>query len=116
MNSTKNSKFGKTNWSKLKQLTDLQVKKSAAQDADCALLTDTELSEFKRVFPPEAIDVKQTRQEMHLTQEQFAGYFGVSKRTIQEWEQGRRKPTSTARNFLKVLIQSPRTVRKALEG
>lgn len=42
------------------------------------------------------MDVK----EIHvITQEQFAKYFGISVRTIQEWEQYRRKPTATARTF-----------------
>jgi putative transcriptional regulator len=53
---------------------------------------------------------------LHMSQEQFAYYFGVSVRTIQEWEQHRRKPTGTARNFLRVIAHYPKMVRRALAG
>lgn len=56
------------------------------------------------------------RNKLHLSQTQFARYFGVSVRTIQEWEQHRRKPTATARNFLRVIDQQPKAVQKALSG
>ena len=36
--------------------------------------------------------INQLRQSTHLTQKQFAEYFDIPLRTVQEWEQGRRKP------------------------
>ena len=36
--------------------------------------------------------IKELRQSMHLTQKQFAAFFEIKLRTIQEWEQGRRTP------------------------
>lgn len=36
--------------------------------------------------------------------------FGVSVRTVQEWEQRRRTPMATARNFLKVIKNNPAAV------
>jgi len=80
------------------------------------LLGDEELRKFKRVYSPASIDVKKIRLTLQLSQEEFAHYFGVSKRTIQEWEQGRRVPTSTARNFLRVVEREPQAVRRALIG
>lgn len=56
------------------------------------------------------------RNKLHLSQKEFANYFGVSVRTIQEWEQHRRKPTATARNFLKVIEHQPKAVQKALSA
>ena len=37
--------------------------------------------------------MKVFREETGLTQKEFAEYFGIPIRTVQEWEQGRRKPT-----------------------
>ena len=64
--------------------------------------------------PAKEIDVRMIRDQLHLSQEQFANYFVVSVRTIQEWEQHRRTPTATARNFLKVIQREPKAVQKAL--
>lgn len=106
----------KTNWKRVKSLTDKETRVSAKQDPDAPLLTATQLKKFKRVNPVESVDVKSVRNKLHLSQAQFARYFGVSIRTIQEWEQHRRKPTATARNFLIVIEQQPKAVQKALSG
>lgn len=42
------------------------------------------------------------RSRAGLTQAQFAALLGVSVRTLQEWEQGRRKPTGAAKTLLRV--------------
>jgi len=49
-----------------------------------------------------------------MTQTRFADYFGVSIRTIQEWEQGRRVPSGVSKSFLFVIDQEPDAVRRAL--
>ena len=36
--------------------------------------------------------IKQMRKESGMTQVQFSEYFGIPKRTIEEWERGARKP------------------------
>lgn len=105
---------GKTNWDKIKGLSEDAIAKAANTDLDSPLLTSEELSQFKRVKPVEVLEVKAIRDKLHMSQEQFAYYFGVSVRTIQEWEQHRRKPTGTARNFLKVIAHYPKIVRLAL--
>lgn len=105
---------GKTNWSKVKSLTERQVVSAAKSDPDAKPLTRAQLKKFKRVNPAKEIDVKKLRQKLHVSQTEFAGYFGVSLRTIQEWEQHRRTPNTIARNFLKVIEKAPKTVLKAL--
>lgn len=107
---------GKTNWSKVKSLTEKQVVSAAKSDPDAKLLTRAQLKKFKRVTPPQEkeIDVKHIRMMLHVSQSEFAGYFGVSLRTIQEWEQHRRTPSTIARNFLKVIEKAPKAVLKAL--
>ena len=106
----------KTDWKKLKLMTEREVVAAAQSDPDAPLLTDAQLKKFKRVQPPKEVDVKIIRDKLHLSQEKFASYFGVSVRTIQEWEQHRRTPTATARNFLKVLEHDPKMVQKALSN
>lgn len=105
---------GKTDWEKVKSLTEKQVIAAAKTDPDAKPLTRSQLKKFKRVNPPKEIDVKAIREMLHVSQKEFAGYFGVSIRTIQEWEQHRRTPTTVARNFLKVIEKAPKAVLKAL--
>jgi len=47
------------------------------------------------------------RKRLKLSQSAFAGMMGVSLRTIQDWEQGRRYPSGPARALLRVAEQHP---------
>ncbi len=105
---------GKTDWEKVKSLTEKQIISAAKSDPDAKPLTQKQLKKFKRVHPPKEVDVRAIRRKLHVSQKEFASYFGVSVRTIQEWEQHRRNPGTTARNFLKVIDKAPRAVLKAL--
>jgi putative transcriptional regulator len=105
---------GKTNWKKVKSLTEKQIISAAKSDPDAKPLTKAQLKNFKRVYPPKRIDVKAIREKLHISQKEFASYFGVSVRTVQEWEQHRRTPSTIARNFLKVIDKAPKAVLKAL--
>ncbi len=105
----------KTNWNALKNMTETDIKTAAKSDPDAPLLTNNQLKQFKRVNPVEDIDVQKIRSKLHLSQEKFALFFGVSKRTIQEWEQHRKRPNATSRNFLRVVEYAPDVVQKALE-
>lgn len=105
-----------TDWKSVNSQSESMIFKAANADPDAHILTQEELRQFKRVRPVKTVDVKVIREDLHLSQEQFSHYFGVSIRTIQEWEQHRRSPTATARNFLKVIALHPKMVRQALEG
>lgn len=107
---------GKTNWGKVKAMTEKKIVTAAKSDPDAKPLSSTQLKKFKRVHPPKVVDVKAIREKLHLSQAKFAGYFGVSTRTIQEWEQHRREPTATARNFLRVIECEPEAVLRALSS
>lgn len=50
---------------------------------------------------------KVIRAKLNLSQEAFAGLLGVSLRTVQDWEQGRRKPSGPAEALLRVAEQYP---------
>ena len=47
------------------------------------------------------------RQRLKLSQSAFAGLMGVSLRTVQDWEQGRRKPSGPAVALLRIAEQKP---------
>lgn len=63
-----------------------------------------------RTFSLPAPDVKQIRTGYQLTQREFAAMLGVSIKTLQNWEQGRRTPHGTARVLLNVAAQHPDAV------
>jgi len=104
----------KTDWKRVNQLSEEQINEAALTDLDAQPLTQKQLAKFKRVYPPTAIDVKAIRKKLHLSQAVFAAYFGVSKRTLQEWEQGRRQPEGAARTLLTVIRHEPLAVQRAL--
>jgi putative transcriptional regulator len=52
-------------------------------------------------------DVKKIRRKIGLSQSAFAGLLGVSVRTLQEWEQGRRTPKGPAQALLRVADRHP---------
>lgn len=68
-----------------------------------------------RVFKYNPVDVKKVRQRLHVSQSQFALMIGVSKDTLQNWEQGRREPEGPARALLKIVEKNPRAVLEALQ-
>ena len=69
-----------------------------------------------RKFTIKTQDVKNVRKTLHVTQIQFSNMIGVTVDTIQNWEQGRRKPNGPARALLQVAKHSPKAVLEALHG
>ena len=63
-------------------------------------------------FRPE--DVRAIRSKLEKSQEEFALMIGVSVATLQNWEQGRRRPEGPARALLRVAAKNPQVVAKAL--
>jgi len=56
-------------------------------------------------------DVAEIREETGLSQARFAQLLGVSVRTLQDWEQGRRSPSGAARTLLIIAAKNPRALR-----
>ena len=54
--------------------------------------------------------VSETRARAGLSQSEFARLLGVSVRTLQEWEQGRRAPSGPARMLLAIAHKNPRAL------
>jgi putative transcriptional regulator len=63
-------------------------------------------------FRPE--DVRAIRGKLEKSQEEFALMIGVSVATLQNWEQGRRRPEGPARALLRVAAKNPQAVAEAL--
>ena len=62
------------------------------------------------------VDVKRLRERLGLTQNQFSGMIGVSIKTLQNWEQGRREPEGPAKALLRVVEKEPQAVLNALHA
>lgn len=65
-------------------------------------------------FPGPA--VREIREKTGLSQAQFALLIGVSKRTLENWEQGRRHPTGPARALLRILSNNTERAIASLHG
>ena len=61
-----------------------------------------------------AADIRAIRSRLKKSQSEFALMIGVSVATLQNWEQGRRKPEGPARALLRIAEQNPRAVAEAL--
>jgi putative transcriptional regulator len=65
------------------------------------------------INPPE---IKTVREKLNVSQTEFALMIGVSVRTLQNWEQGRRKPDGPAKALLRVASRNPSAVLDALHA
>jgi putative transcriptional regulator len=68
----------------------------------------------RRIVLPDEVDVKHIRTKARMSQAEFARAFCINPRTLQEWEQGRRKPDATTRAYLAVIAKNREAVLNAL--
>lgn len=96
--------------SKSKPLTKAEL---AAYEAKCDLAADLlqSVREMKagRVHVVSS-PVIEARRKTGLSQSQFAALLGVSVRTLQGWEQGRKQPSGAARTLLAIASTNPKAV------
>ena len=69
---------------------------------------------FARVTEVPVNEVIEARQSTGLSQAEFASALSISKRTLQEWEQGRRSPSGAAQALIRIARKHPKIVREAL--
>ena len=74
------------------------------------------LAKPSRVFRYRPVDIKRIRSRLNVSQAQFALMIGVSKATLQNWEQGRREPEGPAKALLRVVDKQPKAVLEALQA
>ena len=72
--------------------------------------------EPSRVFEITPVDIKAVRRKLRRSQSEFALMIGVSVATLQNWEQGRRRPDGPARALLKIATENPEAVEQALRA
>ena len=89
------------NQRKVDATTELQISRQKAED-DLEALQDA--AKFAR----------QVREQLGLSQADFASSINVSLDTIRNWEQGKRCPTGAAKALLKVIHKSPKAALAAL--
>jgi putative transcriptional regulator len=71
-------------------------------------------AEPSRVTEFAPVNVKEVRRRLGKSQSEFARMIGVSVSTLQNWEQGRRRPDGPARALLRVAAVNPEAVAAAL--
>ncbi len=67
-----------------------------------------------RVSYREIPDVREVRKQLNLKRADFAQLLGVSPRTLESWEQGKRQPSGAAGILLRIAVKNPNAVREAM--
>jgi putative transcriptional regulator len=69
---------------------------------------------FARVTQVEINEVVEARQRTGMSRAEFASALHISKRILQEWEQGRRSPSDAAQALVRIATRHPDVLKKAL--
>jgi putative transcriptional regulator len=99
----------KTDWKRLRAMTDEEVTAAATADPDARPKTPEQLQTAKRI--PR---IKTLRRALGLTQEEFATRYHIPVGTLRDWEQGRSEPDQPARAYLTVIARDPEGVSRSL--
>jgi putative transcriptional regulator len=75
-------------------------------------IRDIKAGRIGRRFTVDSFAIVRARENSGLSQSQFAALLGVSIRTLQEWEQGRREPSAAAQTLIKVAEKHPKILRE----
>jgi putative transcriptional regulator len=101
----------KTDWARLRAMTDEEVTAAALRDPDARPMTPEQIRTARRV--PRT---KTMRRALAVTQEEFAARYHIPLGTLRDWEQGRCEPDQPARAYLTVIAHDPEGVKRALAG
>jgi len=77
-------------------------------------MRDIKAGRVGRVSTMEASPLASVRLRISLSQNEFAKMLGVSLRTLQEWEQGRRTPSGAAKSLITIAIKKPEVIKQLL--
>ena len=100
----------------MRKMTEKQLKKwEQSRDIGQEILQgirDIKAGRIGRRYTAESYPIVRAREKSGLSQAKFAELLGVSIRTIQDWEQGRREPNAAAKTLIKVAELHPSVLRK----
>lgn len=65
------------------------------------------------IDPTRNIDVRQLRERLGLSREEFALRYGLEVESVRNWELGRREPDSAAKSYLRAIENDPEKVEEA---
>jgi putative transcriptional regulator len=101
-------------------MTEKQLReRDAKRDLGAELLQsirEMKASKGKVVAKIEVPPVVMARMKSGLSQSQFATLLGVSVRTLQDWEQGRRQPSGAAQTLITIAEQQPKVLKQVLKA
>ena len=97
-----------------KELNERDAKRDVWQEALDGI-RDIKAGRVGRKCTAESYPVVRARENSGLTQAEFAQLLGVSIRTLQDWEQGRRKPSGAAQSLLLIAEKKPKVLKEAFK-
>jgi len=106
-----NRPAGKTDWARIRAMSDEDRLAGALADPDAQPLSGAMLDRAKR-----ANVVKAIRARLHMTQAQFSASYHVPLSTLRDWEQARTQPDAPARALLTAIHNDPETMRRLVNG
>ena len=65
------------------------------------------------IQPDLKVNVRELRERLDLTREQFAIRYGLEVETLRNWETGKREPDTTARSYLRAIANAPEQLEQA---
>lgn len=98
-----------------KELLERDAKRNIGEELLVAI-QEVKAGYYGNVHQVKATEAAEARSKTGLSQPRFAELLGVSVRTLQEWEQGRRSPSGAARSLLHIAAIRPDVFRDVLAG
>ncbi len=77
-------------------------------------IRDVKTGNFGAQYSVKPNEIIETRVRCGLSQTQFAAALRISARTLQQWEQGRRRPSGAAETLLKIVSRHPDVLKETL--
>jgi putative transcriptional regulator len=96
-----------------KELLERDARRNIAEELLQAV-RDIKAGRVGRVSTVEVSPLASARLKLGLSQSEFAKMLGVSLRTFQEWEQGRRQPSGAAKSLITIAIKKPEVIKELL--
>lgn len=86
------------------------------EDAAAYLAGDKARGRATQVYVPTEVDVRAIRQQLRLSQSEFARRYALPLASLRKWEQGGRKPDAATRAYLTLIARNPGLVAKTLSA